>query len=1141
MPVTFILGRAGAGKTRACLDALLAELARPDDTRRLILLVPEQASFQMERALAVRAPGHGYWRAAVLSFSRLAHAVFNETGSEPPELTARTRALALRRLVAQPGAELRVLRRAAATPGFFVELGRIIEELLRENVPPAELAAAAARTEHPAGTGKVHEIAALYAAYLAWLGPQRTDAAAQLAVLRARLADVGWLHGASLWIDGFAGFTGQELETLVELARLARDVTITLLVDPHAPAIADARYTPDPLGLFQRTEVTYQRLLRLFDAARVPVAPPIRLTPPALPRFASAPQLAGLERGLAAPQDAPGAAAPAADVRMIECPTHCDELRAAARWIRTTMADPPPAGGRLRFRDFAVIARDLEPFVQTIAEVFAEYEIPYFLDRRQPMGAHPLARLVSALFEAVDTDLDVPAMVRLLRTRLLPLSREQAEDLENLVINGAVRGVTLWRQPTCQLEHGAAAFAAAYPQRLRIVTALDPLSALRQQADGATGAVWAEKLHDALEALGARDVMTAWVAEARTARRWQSAEVHRLAWEALCAVLDDLHDVLAETRLLAADVAAIVGTALAETTLGLAPPTVDQVLVSSIERSRHPDIKYAWVFAFNEGVFPARPPEDVLLSTAERDALAQAGLAAPAAHRQDAFGERLLAYIAFTRPALGLTISHATVGDDGAPLQPSPLLADVTRALPGLPTLRFIEHEPPVCLPELARQYLRVRRDDRQRSACRRYERVLDQARAQPAAAEQLAWLLRGAAYRNEPPPLGNYRHADEMHDVIWRTSPSEVETYLQCPFKHFARFGLHLDPARGPQPLRWDLGSVAHELLADVTRRAIGEPAGVTQLSDDRWQELLADAVRQWQDRQPPDLAQRRPDFASLSALLPALLRDLVLAHAARWRRGRFAPLGCEQSFDPRGGPDIWPAAELRLPDGRRVHLHGRIDRIDQALAGNPRLLLVYDYKSTAEPVRGDFLIGKRLQLFIYLLAARRAPADAPTLPAGVFLAPLYPDLTVLDTGYVADAPPTEQLMYMFRPRGLFTAAAAQLLDPQHAQGHSPVAQMQRRNDGAFHQKADAVAAAEIDARLALAEQTVLFAADGVASGRVDVAPLVEKRTLACRTCDFPAVCRFDRAFNRPRLAEAVLPRLAGTGEAEGGADEAD
>ena len=71
MAVTFVLGRAGAGKTHYCHNAILSGLARLDETRRLIFLVPEQASFQMERALATRAPRGGYWRAEVLSFSRL--------------------------------------------------------------------------------------------------------------------------------------------------------------------------------------------------------------------------------------------------------------------------------------------------------------------------------------------------------------------------------------------------------------------------------------------------------------------------------------------------------------------------------------------------------------------------------------------------------------------------------------------------------------------------------------------------------------------------------------------------------------------------------------------------------------------------------------------------------------------------------------------------------------------------------------------------------------------------------------------------------------------------------------------------------------------------------------------------------------
>ena len=40
-------------------------------------------------------------------------------------------------------------------------------------------------------------------------------------------------------------------------------------------------------------------------------------------------------------------------------------------------------------------------------------------------------------------------------------------------------------------------------------------------------------------------------------------------------------------------------------------------------------------------------------------------------------------------------------------------------------------------------------------------------------------------------------------------------------------------------------------------------------------------------------------------------------------------------------------------------------------------------------------------------------------------------------------------------------------------------------------------------------------------------MAPLVEKKTLACRTCEFGSVCRFEPVFNRPRAVEGALPAL--------------
>lgn len=1153
MAVTFNLGRAGAGKTHHCLSAVLHELERAGESRRLVLLVPEQASFQMERALATRAPGGGYWRAEVLSFSRLARRVLGATRSEPTIIGSETRPLVLRSVVARCHESAQALRKAARTQGFYVELSHVVEELLREDVAPGVLLDAAAQLPDAASRGKVQDVARVYADYLAWLGTERVDAAARLAEVRKRLADVSWLSDASLWVDGFAGFTGQELLTLVTLARRVRDLTIALLVDPLAPAVRNPRQPPDPIGLFQRPETTYQRLCGLFGEAGVEVAPPVELRPRALPRFVHAPGLAELEAGLATPADehrpAPStptgpsqsrfgsASSAAAAVRVLECPTHRDELRAAARWIRTLIAD---AHGALRFRDFALIARDLEPLVPVVEEVLAEYEIPYFLDRRRAMRTHPLARLLPALLEVVTGDFDVDSTVRLLRTRLLPLARDQAEQLENVVVNHQVRGLAYWRRPTWELEPDAPPGDFFAAQRLGLAQALEPLVELAGDRSAPTGAVWAKALFRVFEQLGVRVQIEDWINEARRERRWEAAETHRLAWAALCGLLQDLHDALGETALAPEDLAGVVGSALGELTLGLAPPTLDQVLVSAIERSRHPDIKHAWVLAFNEGIFPARPPDDRLLSATERDGLHRAGLTALGSRRDDVLGERLLAYVALTRPSQSLVISFATVGDDGGELLASPLLADVLRAAPGVEVTRVAQHEPPVTVAELAREYLGVCDDARRELERRRYERLCAHTRAQPAQAGVLDWLLRGAGYRNEPAPAGNYRRRGVAEEAVaWDGSPSEVETYLQCPFQHFATHGLRLDSARGPRPLRWDLGEVAHDILAQVTRRALQTRGGVRAVEEARWQEWLQEAVADFWRHQPADQAQRRADLVFMGQILTGFLRDVVAVHAARWRRGRFEPLFCEQRFEAGGREEALRGFELRLSDGRTVRLHGQIDRVDVCQEQNERLLLIYDYKSSrVGTIRTDYLTGHRLQLFIYLLALREAFAQDPAVrPAGVLLAPLYPDLSVLDTQYALDAPPLEQMMYMYRPRGLVTESAARALDEQLGQAPSPVAQLQLRKDGTFYSRADAAPAADIDARIELAAETVRRAAEGICAGRIDVSPLVEGRTLACRNCDFQPVCRFDPLYNAPRPAERALPQLGPVASDEGDA----
>lgn len=1136
MPVTFVLGRAGAGKTRYCVDAVQAALRAPQMPGRLILLVPEQASFQMERTLSVGAPGGGYTRAEVLSFSRLAQHVFSATGVVPQVLSTPARRLLLRRTARHVRDELTILHAALSTPGFYGELDSLIAELLRAAVSSAALRDAAAAVDDDATRAYLRDIATLYDGYLRCLGPDVTDAAAGLALARARFAEIDWLGAARVWVDGFAGFTGQEIETLVALAGCARDVTITLLLDPASDGLRDAAVARDPLRLFHRTEHTYHQLRERFAQAGIAVAEAVRMQPTTLPRFDTSDGLAALEAGLATPAHLGSenlVKTTSADVRIVECASPREELQAAARWIRSRIVD---AGGALKYRDFAVIARDLAPYADHVADLFPQYGIPYFLDRHRSIGSHPVTRLVDGVFDALGSDLDGGPMVALLRTGLLPVTRAQAEELENVVLRHAVRGRQMWREERWELEQPLGTIEACVAERLRIVGALTPLATLFESSSPASAAEWARAVFETLTRLGADERIGEWIRAAQINNRWEAAETHRLAWDTLMQILDELHDLLANTPLTTSEVRDILLGALRERTLALAPPAVDQVLVSAIERSRHPDVRHAWVLGFNEGVFPAPPGDDALLSARQRNALVRAGLAGIESRQTDAFAERMLAYIALTRPSQSLTISYAAVDEQGEALLPSRLLGEVERVFPKLSAEAFAPTSPAVSVHELVEGVLReAGPEDAWRRRCRSLAGALQ---SDPALGVRLQWLQRGVHYSNELDAIGRLAQSAEMvPGCIWRCSPSEIETYVQCPFKHFAKYGLNLDAQRAPRPLRWDLGSAAHELLADVTRHAM-QRGDVRTLADADWMELLDDAIARADRSRPPKWKERRPDHVFQSAHLHALLRDVVRVHAERWRRGQFAPAQCEAAFGVDDARAL-KGGRIDIDAERWVATHGSIDRVDICASDDGTFVLVYDYKSRASTIRKRTLTGHRLQILLYLRAAVQA-GGGRYVPGGVFLAPLYPDLSALTTKYVASAEDPAQTMYLLRPYGLFTEAAARRLDRQLDRDASPVARMQLKKDGGFYASSDVSSADELEAYLELARKTVCQAAEGVARGAVTVAPLVESNRLACANCDYAAVCRFDRALNTPRTVEGALPQLELPGTA-GGDDEAD
>jgi len=434
LSLRLVLGRAGSGKTRLCLEEIRAALAAGPAGPALILLTPEQATLQMEQELHRMAPGPGFSRALVLSFRRLGWRVFQEAGGAArPHLGEMGKRMALQAVVQERRQELSLFAALAGSPGFIEQLAHTVAELKLYRVEPPDLERLAAayrqngRGETILGR-KLHDLALIYAALEDFLAGRYLDPDDYMTLLARRLPEAPLIKDSLVWVDGFHGFTPQEEGVLQALIAAAGRVTVTLCLDP---ALSHQRL--GETELFHPTAVTCQRLRQLALAAGVNIEPDLTLrgTPP---RFQAAPALAHLEAAFGRWPLRPFTGTPDG-TRLVAAANRRVEVEAAAREILRLARDED-----LRFREMAVLVRDLEPYHDLIVNTFRDFNIPFFIDRRRPVGHHPLIELVRAALATVLENWAYDPVFRYLKSDLVPVSRSIVDRLENYVLAHGIRG-----------------------------------------------------------------------------------------------------------------------------------------------------------------------------------------------------------------------------------------------------------------------------------------------------------------------------------------------------------------------------------------------------------------------------------------------------------------------------------------------------------------------------------------------------------------------------------------------------------------------------------------------------------------------------------------------------------------------------
>ena len=454
MSLILIPGTSGSGKSHMMFQRVLRE-AQEHPEQRFVVLVPEQNTLQTQKKLVAMSGRGGIWNIDVLSFTRLAYRVFEQTGVRKHRILSETgKILLLRLIAAREGARIPILSGVLDRPGVLNEMKSILSEMDQYGIGQEELLRMERQVSedgrHPALTRKLSEIALLQEAFERYQEGHYITGEKQLLVLCEKIPLDETLRGAVFCLDGFTGLTPAQLQAVTALLGVAKELLVSVTIAPDQMPIsgADQKTAPGPQSMDRHGcshGRTVQALVHCAKQAHCAVE-----VLPVMPgnggRHAAGGELAWLEMHLLRDGKEGRRPFPASGSRpeifLRQCADPWDEAVSAA----VTISELIRKG--IRYREIAIVCGSLKDYAEYVRRAMSVYEIPCYIDRSSTVVMNPAFEFVRCAVDVLEKNFSYESVMALLRTGLVLDPDDGGIDLlENYILAAGIRGYSMWSKP----------------------------------------------------------------------------------------------------------------------------------------------------------------------------------------------------------------------------------------------------------------------------------------------------------------------------------------------------------------------------------------------------------------------------------------------------------------------------------------------------------------------------------------------------------------------------------------------------------------------------------------------------------------------------------------------------------------------
>lgn len=986
MSLKFWLGSIRSDKNRKLLLEIISK-AKANPNKQYLIIVPEQFVFSTQRELVYLSDNHGILNIDVLSFMRFAHRISDEVGADGSVVTILDemgKTLILQHLANENKDKLTIFGDNIDKLGYITKIKSLISELMQYGVKPDkvdEMIANAAGQGKGILESKLKDINSLYRAFLEYIKDKFTTTEETLDHVASIIPASKTVAGSEIVFEGFTGFTPVQIKLIGTLMEYADCIHVSLMMEE-----SDADNADKETELFHLTKQTMAVLGRLADDRRVVSCDDYKAwEDKSANESISKPELS---------------------IFVGQNPE--EEIKMTADRIRKLIAT-----GDYRYKDIAIVTGDLEGYRSVCEQIFGMMNIPYFVDRTQPLLLNPFVEYIRAIISIYAENYSYEAMFRFLKSGILSYDVSDINALENYCLALGIKGRKKWHTPFTRTTRYADLAEVDRVEKLRqeIVTGLDRFSAnllgyeydassdnnqLINAATKSTVRNFAVALYKMIVADGIEDRLQKVASDYKRDGSFTLAEEYKQVYRRIMDILDELVALIPDEKVDIRSFGNLLNAGLDSLHIGVIPKSTDYIQIGDLTRSRVGDVKALFVVGANDGIIPHAAPAGGIINEADRQFLVNADenlVLAPGA-REDAYTQRLYLYMAFNKPSKRLFLSYANVNKAGKSQMPSYIVkqyrkdnSDISVESAGTDVRQNLLGEK-IAFSEFVSLLNRVVNEG------------ADEADKE-LAKSLLKYFLSNDKYKAKTKELVTYlliSRVSKMEGTIGKAvasalygktiygSVTNLETYANCAYQYFLRYGLGLKERELYSFEASDLGSLFHDSLLGFTSLMEAEGVDWLSISDEDMTRLMDKAVDDEISKEKLDALYSSARTYYMVNRVKRIMRRTANVLTGQLRKGSFVPKYFEVDFDKISSIDN---LKIKLSDDEMMRLYGRVDRIDTCEREDGIYVKIIDYKSSNKKMDlAAVYEGRQLQLLVYLDAAishEKSLGKKEVIPAGI------------------------------------------------------------------------------------------------------------------------------------------------------------